>query len=72
MSSEGQSTERGELGAEKALEKNWCVKGLWIFFLIETLIRNLSVVVVLSISRVQRFATPWTAAQQASWSSTVS
>ena len=32
VSSEGQSTERGELGAEKALEKNWCVKGLWIFF----------------------------------------
>ena len=30
--SEGQSTEIGELGAKKALEKNWCVKRALDFF----------------------------------------
>ena len=65
VSSEGQSTERGELWPEKAVEKNWCVKWALDFLKIETLIRNLSVVVQ-SINRIQHFATPRTAAQQAS------
>ena len=61
--------ERGARGREGLGKELVCERALD-FFLIETLIRNLSAVVVQSISHVQRFATPWTAAQQASWSFT--